>query len=141
MAGIMTSDELNRLLKRHDLGDDFLEKNLLFDTEFFTLTSPYYLSAMMYANNKMAWYWDDQNKHYMLADCNRFHFMWLGHFQEWCTKHNIANPAIGRAYGKWEGIHHAWAWVLVENELMFLNWGQEVKPSGVNYIGKGSVAV
>ena len=133
---------LNAELKRLDLGDDFLEnKNLLFDPQYTALTDAYFESACFYANNKMAWYWADSNKFYLLADCNRFHFMWLGHFQEWCTIHNIANPAIGRAYGNWEKTPHAWAWVKKEDGLVFVNWGETVDPKTVTYDGKGSVAV
>jgi hypothetical protein len=141
MAGIMKHTELNALLKKHDLGDSFLEKNLLFDMDFSRIKSKKLQHPVMYADNKTAWYWTDPKKYYLLADCNRFHFMWLGHFQEWCTQHGISSPAIGRAYGFWEGKNHNWAWVVVDDELVFFNWGQEVKPSEVNYDGKGSVAV
>ena len=137
----MTHTELNRLLKSHDLGDDFLEKNILFDEDFSSVSCADFQKAKTYANNKMAWYWTDQNKYYLLADCNRFSFMWLGHFQEWFTKHDIRNPAIGRAYGIWERIKHAWAWADVDSKLVFINWGQEVTPTEVNYSGKGSIAV
>ena len=135
----MTADELNSLLKNHDLGDDFFERNLLLDTEFSSLSRADFESMRIYANNKMAWYWTDQDKHYLLADCNRFHFMWLGHGQEWCTKHDIGNPAIGRAYGLWVGQPHMWAWAVVNNVLIFVNWGKEEQP--LKYSGKGSVAV
>jgi hypothetical protein len=135
----MNHKALNRKLKSRDLGDDFLEKNLLFDVDFFSLSRNEFERAMERANNKMEWYWTDQSKHYMLADCNRFHFMWLGHFQEWCTKNGKANPAIGRAYGKWNGQPHAWAWVVVDDKLIFVNWGSEEEPE--HYSGNGSVAV
>ena len=137
----MTPDTLNYKLQRLDIGDDWLEKNWFFDTDFTSLTNDQFVLMRSYANNQMNWYWTNQDKHYLLAECNRFHFMWLGYAQVWCTQHGIKNPAIGRAYGYWEGLNHMWAYVVVENEIVFINWGQEVKPANVRYDGKGSMSV
>jgi len=139
----MTPESLNKLLQKYDLGDDFLEDdNRLFDGEFTDLNQTNLESACSYADNKMRWYFDDFQKYYLLADCNRFHFLWLAHFQEYCTRFvGITNPAIGRAYGLWQGQSHMWAWAVVGGELVFINWGQVVSPSQVNYSGKGSMAV
>ena len=137
----MTADELNRLLKDCDLGDDWKEKNGLYDPFFSDISRENSDKSDAYANDKMSWYFDDPNKFYLLADCNRFHYMWLAHKQEWYTQHGISNPPIGRAYGYWEGQNHSWAYEVVERKMVFKNWGQEVNPAMLRYDGKGSEAV
>ena len=139
----MTPQSLNNLLKRHGFGSGvFADKNRLFDEDYTPVPKKDFGLARLYANNKMAWYFTDTDKHYLRADCNRFAWMWLGYFQEWFTKNRgYSNPAIGRCYGHWQGVAHSWAWVVVGNELEFINWGQVVSPSQVNYSGKGASAV
>jgi hypothetical protein len=138
--GTITHKKLNSILKAHDLGDDFFEKNFLFDEYFSPLSHEDFEKARVYANDKINWYFTDTQKHYLLADCNRFHWMWCGYFQEYCTQNDIYNPAIGRAYGTWEGQGHAWAYVVID-DLIFINYGQKVIPEEVNYSGKGSSSV
>jgi hypothetical protein len=137
----MTADELNRLLKDCDLGDDWKEKNFLFDQRYSILNQEQVKQSSEYANDKMSWYFDNPQKFYLLADCNRYHFMWLGHKQTWYTQHGISNPPIGRAYGYWEGQNHNWAWDFIGKKMVFYNWGQKVDPKAVRYDGKGSEAV
>jgi hypothetical protein len=135
----MNSKDLNRILEEHDLGDDLFEdENRLFDKEFTPIPQHIFSAAMGYANEKMAWYWADQQKHYLLADCNRFHWMFLGHMQEFLTKRGIRNPILGRPYGLWNGQPHAWAYAYTDR-LIFINWGNVEWPE--HYDGKGSSAV
>ena len=139
----MTPKALNKLLQRHDLGDDLFEdENRMFDESFNAIPNKDSGLILSYANNKMGWYWKDFDRHYLNADCNRWHFMFLAHMQEWITRNrNYANPAIGRAYGLWEGQPHMWAWAVIGGDLKFINWGELVDPKNIRYSGKGSMAV
>lgn len=131
---------VDRLLRAHDLGDDWTDdKNGLFDHEFFFITRATFNGALKHANEKTAWYWTDHQKHYLLADCNRFHWVLLGHMQEYLTRAGYKNPILGRAYGMWNGLPHAWGYAGVDGDLVFINWGKEEWPD--KYEGKGSTAV
>ena len=137
---MMTSAELNQRLRKADLGDDRLEENLLFDTDFSSISRDDLILSVAYANKKMAWYWEDFEKHYLKNDCNRFHAMFLGHMLEWLARNREYESAyLGRAYGYFDGVPHVWGIALVDNEIAHINWGQII--DSPNYDGKGSVAI
>lgn len=137
----MKAKELNKILKDNDLGDDFFdEDNLLFDTDYTPVPTHDVSIAIKYASQKIDWYFTDFDKHYLRADCNRFHWMFAGYMQEWFVRNrSYPSPAIGMAYGKWEGQMHMWNYMVTEKGLIHINWTHiEKRP---NYSGVGSISV
>lgn len=138
---IWTPEKLNKLLKSHDLGDDLFEdENRIFDAELFSIPRPLFEKTLAYANKELGWYLSDPATFYGLADCNRFAWMHLGRMQEYLTLvERFKNPILGRPYGTWDSENHSWEYAVVDDKLIFINYGIETWPK--KYDGRGSSAV